>query len=230
MEPSFLDHLEELRRVLLKCVCAVAVLYLPAFFAAPYVIKGIILWAAPEGAGFNYFTPLEVFILQLKLAFALASAAALPYILWQAWRFLLPALYDNERKALKLWVLSSTLLFAAGAAFCFLFILPFLMRFSLSFSSDLLRPVLGVGAFAAMAGWLMLAFGLMFQFPLAVMLAVRFGLVKKSVLKKQRPYVVVGILILAALLTPPDVISQLMLAVPTYILFELGLFLSREVK
>ncbi|WP_424244220.1 sec-independent protein translocase protein TatC [Elusimicrobium posterum] len=228
-EQPFLEHLEELRSVLIKSLASVLVLYLPAFFITPYAIRGIIAWSCPPGMqSFNYFAPMEVFILQLKLAFVLAFAMAFPYILWQGWKFLLPALYEGERKALKWWVLASTLLFAAGAAFCFVFILPFVMRFSLSFSSDMLKPVIGISSFLTLAGWMVLAFGVMFQFPLAVMLAVRFGFVNKAQLKHLRPYVFVGILIVAAFLTPPDVISQLMLGIPTYILFELGLFLAKD--
>jgi sec-independent protein translocase protein TatC len=229
-EQSFLDHLEELRRTLFKCLAAVSVLYLPAFFASPHVMQGIISWAAPpQMDGFNYFAPLEVFILRLKLALVLALATSFPYCLWQVWRFLLPALYDNERKVLKWWVLASSLLFIFGTVFCFAFILPLVMNFSLSFASDVIKPVIGLGHFLTLSGWLMLAFGVMFQFPLAVMLGVRFGFVKKSFLQDKRPYVLVLILIISAFLTPPDVISQLMLAAPTYLLFEFGLLFSKNI-
>lgn len=113
-----------------------------------------------------------------------------------------------------------------GAGFCLGTILPLLMRFSAGFATPNLKPVIGLAGFLELSGWLLLSFGLMFQFPLAVILAVRFGAVRVETLRRGRPYVVVGILILAAILTPPDVVSQLLLAVPTWILFEIGLLIA----
>lgn len=146
------------------------------------------------------------------------------------WRFLLPALYEGERRALKWWVTISTALFALGAAFCVGLILPLLMSFSGGFATPELQPVLGLANFLHLAGWLMFAFGVMFQAPVLVLIAVRFGLVSASSLAKKRPYILTGILILAAILTPPDVVSQIMLAVPTWLLFELGLHGARRME
>jgi sec-independent protein translocase protein TatC len=101
------------------------------------------------------------------------------------------------------------------------------MNFSASFSSSQLRPVIGLSSFLRLTGWLAFAFGIMFQFPIAVILAVRFNLVKPSFLRSKRPYIIAIILIFATILTPPDVLSRLLLAIPTYLLFEIGLFLSR---
>ena len=109
-------------------------------------------------------------------------------------------------------------------------ILPLLMRFSQGFSSSELTPMLGLSGFLELSGWLTLAFGLMFQAPIVVLLAVRFGVVSADSLAKKRPYVITVILILAALLTPPDIVSQVMLAVPTWLLFETGLLLARRVE
>jgi sec-independent protein translocase protein TatC len=225
---SFLEHVEELRRTLLKCLAAVALLFIPSFFIAPSVINALIAWSCPpELSELNFFFPMEVFIIQMKLAALIALIISFPFCLWQIWQFLLPALYESERKALKWWVLASAFLFAAGAVFCIGAILPLVMKFSAGFSTWHLKPVIGLGGFLSLAGWLILAFGAMFQFPLAVMLSVRFRLVKRSFLADKRPYVVVIILVIAALLTPPDIISQILLAVPTYLLFEAGLFLSK---
>lgn len=226
-EQTFIEHLDALRTVLMKCFITVALLYVPGYLAAPYAIKALVMWSfPPQMAALNYFSPMEVFITQLKLALVISLVLSFPYCLWQAWKFLLPALYEEERRALKWWVSASCFLFAAGAALCILFVLPLVMKFSAGFSQDYLKPVIGLNDFLSLAGWLILAFGVMFQFPLAVMLGVRFGLVRVSSLKEKRPYIFVLILIVAAFLTPPDVVSQLMLATPTFILFELGLFLS----
>jgi sec-independent protein translocase protein TatC len=228
---SFIKHLDELRKTLIKCLAAVAILFIPAFLAAPKAMNALISWACPpQISELNFFAPMEVLIIQLKLASVLAAAAAFPYCLWQIWHFLLPALYENERKALKWWVGASTFLFLAGACFCILMILPMVMKFSAGFSSQHIKPMIGLADFLGLSGQLVIAFGAMFQFPIAVMLAVRFGFVKHSFLSSKRPYIIVLILIVSALLTPPDVVSQIMLAVPTYLLFELGLFFSRGFK
>lgn len=226
-EQTFIEHLDALRTVLIKCFTAAALLYIPGYLAAPYAIRALVTWSfPPEMTALNYFSPMEVFITQLKLALVISLVFSFPYCLWQVWKFLLPALYEGERRALKGWVTASCVLFLSGAALCLSAVLPLVMKFSAGFSQDYLKPVIGLNDFLSLAGWLILAFGIMFQFPLAVMLGVRFGLVKVSSLKEKRPYVFVLILIVAALLTPPDIVSQLMLAVPTWILFELGLFLS----
>jgi sec-independent protein translocase protein TatC len=228
---SFIEHFEELRRTIFKCLAAIIVLFVPSFLVSPEVINFLISWSCPpELAKLNYFSPMEVFIIQMKLAAVISIAASFPFWLWQVWRFLLPALYEKERKALKWWVSASVFLFALGAFFCIALILPMIMKFSAGFASGNLQPVISLSAFLNLSGWLVLAFGAMFQFPIAVMLAVRFGFVKYSFLADKRPYIVILILIIAAVLTPPDVVSQIMLAVPTYLLFEIGLFFSRGLE
>ena len=168
--------------------------------------------------------------MRLKFALILALILAWPWNMRQLWNFLLPALYPRERKALAGWLLGSTLLFFGGAAFCIGLILPMLMKFSGGFATPELQPVLGLANFLSLAGWLILAFGVMFQTPAAVLLAVRFGLVSSGRLASLRPYLLTGILILAAILTPPDVLSQLLLALPTWLLFEIGLLAARRME
>lgn len=226
-DQPLIAHLEALRKTLLNMLYVTAALYPFAYWVTPEVIGFLIRWSCPPELGqLNYFTPLEVFIARLKLALVLALAAAFPFNAWQLWRFLMPALYESERRALKWWIGASTLLFLAGAGFCLGTILPLLMRFSAGFATPDLKPVIGLAGFLELSGWLLLSFGLMFQFPLAVILAVRFGAVRVETLRRGRPYVVTGILILAAILTPPDVVSQLLLAIPTWILFEIGLLIA----
>jgi sec-independent protein translocase protein TatC len=146
------------------------------------------------------------------------------------WSFLLPALYPSERRNLKLWLGLATLLFLAGAVFCLVTVLPLLLKFSAGFAGQDLRPVLGLANVLNMAIILLFGFGMMFQVPLAVLLAIRFRLISSETLRRSRPYVIIGILILAAILTPPDVISQLMLALPTWLLFEIALILGCRVQ
>lgn len=230
-ENSLISHLEALRGMLLMMLAATALLYPVGYLACPYVIGALVHWCCPPSVGaLHYFAPMEVFFVKLKLALVLALVLAYPWNVYQLWRFLLPALYEGERRALKYWLLSSSLLFAMGVAFCITFILPLLMRFSAGFATVEVQPILGLSGFISLSGWLMLAFGLMFQVPILVLVAVRFGLVSYESLRKKRPYVMVVILTLAALLTPPDVVSQLMLAIPTWLLFEIGLLVSKRVE
>ncbi len=228
---SLIAHLQDLRTALLRCLLAVALLFPLGYLAAPHCISFLVVWSFPDNLpALHYFSPLEVFLVQLKMALILALAAAYPWNLRQLWQFLLPALYEQERRCLRTWLLLASLLFFAGIAFCVFTVLPLLMNFAASFASPQVQPLLGLQNFLQLAGWLMLAFGVMFQTPVLVVLLVRFGLITAETLRRQRPVVMTVILILAAILTPPDVVSQLMLAIPSWLLFELGLMLAKPPK
>ena len=228
---SVISHLEALRFTIIRMLVATALMYPLGYLLCPPVINALVRWCCPPSIGtLHYFAPMEVFFVKLKLALVLALALAYPWNIYQVWLFILPALYKDERHALIYWLLSSTMLFVLGVAFCIGFILPLLMKFSGGFATMELQPLLGISSFVTLSGWLMLAFGLMFQVPILVLLMVRFGLVSYDSLRRKRPYVMVVILVLAAILTPPDVVSQLMLALPTWLLFEIGLFISKNVE
>ena len=228
---GLIGHLEALRWTVIRCLVVTAVLYPAGYFAAPYVVEWLVRWCMPENySKMYYFAPMEVFVLHLKLALVLALAAGYPLNVTFLWKFLLPALYQNERKALLGWIIGSALLFFGGVAFCILLILPMVMQFSAGFAGNAVEPLLGLSNFVELSGWMMLAFGVMFQTPVAVLLAVKFGLISTETLAAQRPFVIVGILIVAALLTPPDIVSQLMLGIPTWLLFEAGLLLARRLE
>ncbi len=230
-EDTLISHLEALRRMLLRCIVVTALLYPVGYFVSPGVITALVRWCFTESAGrLHYFAPMEVFLVQLKLALVIALVLAYPWNISQIWHFMLPALYAGERKTLGWWIILSSLLFFGGVAFCIGVILPMLMGFSGGFATPELQPIIGLANFLNLSGWMMLAFGLMFQAPLAVLLAVRFGVISTESLARKRPYIMTIILIAAAILTPPDIVSQIMLAVPTWLLFELGLFFSRRME
>ena len=230
-DEPLIAHLEALRNTLIACIVAIVLLCPFSYWASPYVINYLIKHCIPENVGnLHYFAPMEVFWTQLNLSLILALILSYPWNIWQIWKFLLPALYKEEAKALKLWLLSSSILFIGGVAFCIYFILPILMGFSGSFSTEGIKPIIGLQNFLSLAGWLMLAFGLMFQAPILVLLSVRFGLCSSAFLREKRPYVIVAILFLAALLTPPDVISQILLGIPTWLLFELGILIASRIE
>jgi sec-independent protein translocase protein TatC len=224
-------HLEALRNALIACIVATVILTPFAYWASPYVINYLIRQCIPENVGsLHYFAPMEVFWTQLNLSLILALFLAYPWNMYQIWKFLLPALYKEEARALKSWLFSSSLLFVGGIAFCIYYILPIIMGFSGSFSTDGIKPIIGLQNFLSLAGWLMLAFGLMFQAPIVVLLSVRFGLTTAKSLREKRPFVIVAILFLSALLTPPDVVSQVLLGVPTWLLFEVGLVIASKIE
>ncbi len=230
-DEPLIEHLEALRNTLIACIIATALLCPFSYWASPYVINFLIKQCIPANVGsLHYFAPMEVFWTQLNLSLILAMFLAYPWNVWQIWKFLLPALYKEEAKALKFWLLSSSFLFVGGVAFCVYFILPIIMGFSGSFSNEGIKPIIGLQNFLSLAGWLMLAFGLMFQAPIVVLLAVRFGLTTSEALREKRPFVIVAILFLSALLTPPDVVSQVLLGVPTWLLFEVGLVIASKIE
>ena len=201
------------------------------FFAAPYALdflsERIIV---DTHATLHYFSPMEVFLLQLKLAALFDVALCFPFIAWEIWKFILPALYEDERHFLRglAWVSSS--LFAIGVAFFLSLCFPLILRFGASFSTESLLPVFGISNIVSLGVWLSLAFGCMFQFPILTYALVRWGIFSYESVQKKRPFVIILILVLAALLTPPDIVSQLMLGTPTYLLFEAGLFFARKYR
>ena len=222
-------HLEALRNMLVKSLLSLAIGIIPLFLAAPYCIGWLIkVMIGEHNIALNYFSPMEVFILQIKTAVVLDLLVCSPYIAKQIWNFVLPALHDDERRFIKSLVISSSGLFILGSLFCIFFILPLLINFGLSFMTEDIKAMFGISNLISLALWLAVVFGLMFQFPLITYSLIRFGLVSYESVKNKRPYIFVTILIIAALLTPPDVVSQTMLAVPTYLLFELGLYFSRK--
>ena len=224
-------HLSELRKTFLKIIVCLIILFPLGYFLAPYVIDFIVKWSfSYQNTQLNYFSPMEVFLVDLKVAFVLAFTIGFPYIIYQIWKFILPALYDKEKIFLKTAVSCSSFLFILGAAICIVFVLPLIIRFSMSFATENIKPILGISNFLSLSGWLMLAFGLMFQFPVAIYFLVKFDIVSIDTLRRKRPYVIIILLLIAALLTPPDVISQLLLFIPTYFLFELGIIFAKLTK
>ena len=230
-ESSLITHLEALRRVMLRSLGALAIGIVPLFIVSPYVLdwfcKQIILQG---GVTLHYFSPMEVFLLQLKISALLDCVLFSPYIAWNVWQFVLPALYDNEKKFIRSMVALTSFLFVAGVAFCLIVCFPLVVRFGMSFAGETLQPIFGVSNLVSLSLWLSLAFGCMFQFPLVTYALIRGGVVDYKTVCNKRPYVVVAILVFAALLTPPDIISQLMLGLPTYLLFEMGLLAARVTR
>jgi len=230
-DKSIIAHLEELRNTVLRCFIALAVVLPFIFYFSPRILNFLTaLIIGKNNITLNYFSPMEVFLLQLKLSFLIDAVICFPYIIKNLWDFILPALYENERKFIGTIVLSSSTLFIFGVIFCIFIIVPMIINFGVSFAGDNIHAILGISNVVNLSLNLALVFGLMFQIPLVVNMLIRWDILSYEDISKYRPYVVIVILIFSALLTPPDIISQLFLFIPTYMLFELGLIFSRCTK
>lgn len=170
----------------------------------------------------------EVFFAQVKIAFVFALFISSPYILFHLWSFVAPALYKGERDLFLFFLIGSSLLFITGGVFSYAFVMPLAFGFFISFSGPGLDVLPAVQPYVSLVIKLAFAFGLAFEIPLICILLVKSGVVTVASMKKQRRWVFVGAFVLGAILTPPDIISQILLAIPVYFLFELGLFFSQR--
>ena len=228
-DESLIAHLEALRETILKCLLVLGLVFPFMLFASPKVLEwltGIII--SDSNISLNYFSPAEVFLIQIKTAAVLDLVVCFPYIAKKIWDFILPALYENERKFIKTTVLTSSFLFILGVLFCIFFILPLIIKFGMSFSSSNIKAVFGISNIINLSLWMSISFGLMFQLPLITYSLIKSDIIPYDSISDKRSYVIVGILIIAGILTPPDVVSQILLALPTYMLFEIGLFFARR--
>lgn len=227
-DESIISHIEAFREMLIKCISCLGIFIIPILFVAPKCLNLLIkLLIRDNNIALNYFSPVEVFLLQIKLALVIDVILCFPYIARQIWKFFAPALYDHEKKFIKSIVFTSSTLFILGALFCLFVILPLIINFGMSFATQNIKAVLGISNVINLSLWLTLAFGLMFQLPLITYSLIKSGFVEYKTFENMRPYVIVTILIIAGILTPPDILSQVLLFTPTYLLFELGLLFAK---
>ncbi|WP_215398909.1 twin-arginine translocase subunit TatC [Rheinheimera oceanensis] len=227
---SLLGHLIELRNRLLRCVVAVIIVFagLAAFAQDIYHILAQPLMAVlPEHSSMIATDVAAPFFAPFKLTFIVAICVAIPYILLQVWQFIAPALYSREKRLMAPLVVSSTLLFYSGIAFAYFIVFPIIFGFFTSVAPEGVTVATDISNYLDFVLKLFFAFGLSFEIPVAILLMVWTGVTTRAELAEKRPYIVVGAFVLGMLLTPPDVLSQTLLAVPMWLLFELGLVLSR---
>ena len=232
-EQPLVQHLLELRTRLLKSIAAIAVGFLClvffsndlySFFSAP--IQALL----PDGSTMIATDVASPFFAPFKLTAFLALFLAMPYVLFQVWAFIAPGLYEQEKKLAMPLFISSVLLFYLGIAFCYYIVFPLVFGFFTSVAPVGISVTPDINSYLNFILKLFFAFGLAFEIPVATVILVRTGITSHSALAKKRPYIIVCCFIFGMLLTPPDVISQSLLAIPTWLLFEFGLILSRFVS
>lgn len=227
---SLLGHLIELRRRLLHVVAAVLLVFISlAYWAADiyHLLASPLMTVLPQGASMIATDVAAPFFAPFKLTFIVALCLAVPYILWQIWLFVAPALYQKEKHLVAPLIVSSTLLFYLGICFAYFVVFPIVFGFFTSVAPEGVTIATDISSYLDFVLKLFFAFGLAFEIPVAVLLLVWTGAVDRRSLVEKRPYFVVIAFIIGMLLTPPDVLSQTLLAVPMCLLYELGIWLSR---
>ena len=231
-QETFVSHLvelrERLRRAMLAFTGAFVVLFLwPGSGAIYDFLAHPLMQALPQGAKMIATGVITPFMVPVKVTALVAFMVALPVILFQAWAFVAPGLYDHEKKLALPIVIASTVLFIIGVAFCYFFVFGTVFRFINEFAPKSITPAPDIEAYFSFVITMFLAFGVTFEIPIVVILLVRAGVVSLEKMIEARPYVIVGAFVVAAVVTPPDVLSQLMLAVPMCLLYEAGLLVAR---
>jgi sec-independent protein translocase protein TatC len=234
-EDSFMSHLVELRDRLLRAIIAVVAVFLVLFFypgaARIYdVLAAPMLATLPEGTRMIATGVITPFMVPVKVTMLAAFVISLPVVLYQAWAFVAPGLYQHEKRLALPLIISSTVLFIAGMTFCYFVVFRTVFHFIATFAPQSITPAPDIEAYLSFVMTMFLAFGVTFEVPVAVVLLVKTGIVTVEKLKSMRGYMIVGAFALAAVVTPPDVVSQFMLALPLCLLYEVGIFAARFVK
>lgn len=229
-ELPFITHLLELRNRLLHAVVAVLVLFAGLFYFDDRIYSLVakpLLAHLPHGATMIATEVASPFLVPVKLTLVVAIFIAVPYLLYQLWAFVAPGLYAHEKKMILPLLVSSTFLFYLGVAFAYFVVMPAIFKFFTAVAPQGVTVMTDITHYLNFVLTLFFAFGAAFEVPIVTIVLVWIGVVTPEAIAAKRPYMVVGIFIIAAILTPPDIFSQTMLAIPMWILFELGVYFSR---
>jgi len=231
LQESFLSHLFELRDRVIKAGLAIIIVFVGLVYWAPdifHLFAQPLLQALPVGGKMIVTDVTGSFFVPMKVTMLVAFIIALPVVMYQLWAFIAPGLYLHERKLILPLVVSSYSLFIIGMAFAYFLVFPTVFKFMASYNAPLGAEMsTDIDNYLSFAMTTFLAFGITFEVPVVVVVLVRMGMVPLAKLKEIRPYVIVGAFVISAIVTPPDVLSQLLLAVPMTLLYELGLLVAR---
>lgn len=229
-EQSLLEHLTELRDRLLHMVLAVLILFLVLFPFSEQIFTTVaqpLLALMPEGTSMIATSVTSPFLVPFKLVLLLAVLLAVPYLLHQLWAFVAPGLYSHEKRLAVPLLVSSVFLFYCGIAFAYFVVFPLLFAFFIAIAPEGVAVMTDIGQYLDFIIAIFFAFGIAFEVPVATFLLILAGATTADSMARKRPYIIVGAFVIGMLLTPPDVISQSLLAVPMWALFEIGLIMSR---
>lgn len=231
IQESFLSHLYELRDRIIKSALAIIIVFVSLVYWAPdifHLFAQPLLQALPAGGKMIVTDVTGSFFVPMKVTMLVAFLIALPVVMYQIWAFIAPGLYLHERKLIVPLVVSSYSLFIFGMAFAYFLVFPTVFQFMASYNAPLGAEMsTDIDNYLSFAMTTFLAFGITFEVPVVVVVLVRMGMVPLAKLKEIRPYVIVGAFVISAIVTPPDVLSQLLLAIPMSLLYELGLLIAR---
>lgn len=230
LQQPLISHLVELRSRLLRALAAVLLVFLGLVYFANDIYTLLatpLLKQLPEGASMIATGVATPFLTPIKLTMIVAFFAAIPVVLYQVWAFVAPGLYKHEKRLIAPLVFSSALLFYAGAAFAYFVVFPLAFGFFTSMAPEGVTIATDIASYLDFVLGLFIAFGIAFEIPIATILLCWTGVTTPKELAAKRPYVVVVVFIVGMLLTPPDVISQTLLAIPMWLLFEIGIFFGR---
>ena len=216
-EMSFLEHLEDLRGVLIQSTIVFLVCAVGCWFFSGQILDFLIDDLAVKQL--NFFAPAEAFMVRLKISMVVGAMLAFPFVLFRVWGFVSPALFSSERGKVFPMMLVSTALFYTGILFCYQILIPIVLEFLLGFGTDRLTPVISVSNYFAMVARLCFSFGVVFQLPIVIMVLSLLGVVTPQFLLKQWRWAVLIIFVISAVLTPPDPASQVLMALPVLLLY-----------
>lgn len=229
----FMSHLEELRKRLIICAIAIGIGFAVSYFFSERLFEILIYplkKVLPEGEQLVYTALPEMFFTYLKVALITGILAAAPVIFYEIWMFIAPGLYQREKKYVIPFVVSSTILFVGGALFGYFIVFKYGFEFFVGFTDENVKILPKVKEYFSFSIKLLFAFGLVFELPVVIFFLTKMGVVTPDVLRKKRKYAILLTFVVAAILTPPDVVTQLMMAGPLIVLYEIGIIISKMAK
>lgn len=234
MEPEerrpFLEHLEELRQRLIRCLIVVGGIFIVCWYFSKDLFQFLshpLIESLPKGSTMIFTNPAEAFVVYLKLAFYCALFFSSPYILYQAWMFVAPGLYAHEKRYVFPFMITAIGLFITGMAFAYFVVFPFGLKFLMSFSTEFIKPMVKIQDYLSFTLTLLLAFGAVFELPVFVFFLTKMGVINHQTLTRNRRFAILIIFLVAAILTPPDVLTQLLMAGPLLALYEVSIILAK---
>lgn len=221
---SLYEHLSDLRKMLINCVWILLIATAVCYGFSEKIFDFVRQPIAPflPGGGLIYTGPMDKFVAHLKLSVLAGILISCPFWLYQIWNFVAPGLYSKERRYTLGFIVSGTVLFFLGAAFSYFFVLPMAFEFLMSFGGDVDKPMISIDQYMGFFTQMCLMFGVAFELPLVLVVLGMMGLVSQSFLRRNRRYAVMIIAVIAAILTPPDILSMTMMLVPMWLLFEVA--------